>query len=363
MNEARILLADDHAVVRAGISKALADLLDVKVVGEVGDGPAVFSALAQLQPDMLLLDVAMPDFDALQGVRQIRSAYPQLKILVVSAHADDAYVVGLLEAGVNGYHLKDHPLSDLRLAVQRVLAGERWISGPLVDKLVRRQMQAAMAPRLTPRQRDLLYLLQQGCDNSAIARTMQLSVKTIENHLTRLYRLLGVSSRLEAVSYAAAHPEVLVVAGEDAAEADAPETAGAGALRVLLVDDNPRYRAQLRHMVGKVCRESLISEAGSVSEALDQADRHNIHLALVDVVLGDGQENDINCTRRLRALSPQTRVVLISAYPDREFHRQGLQAGAVAFLDKKDLNAETLRPIIEDVSAAYARPFGFCAVT
>ena len=351
MDKTRVLLADDHAVVRAGIGKALGEVDGLEIVGEVGDGPALFDALARLRLDLLLMDVAMPNFSAVTDVKRIRDAYPSLKILVVSAYDDDAYVVGLLDAGVNGYHLKDQPLSDLRLAVQRVLAGERWLSSMLVDRLLRRQTQHAAAPplpRLTPRQNDLLRMLQQGYDNAAIARAMKLSVKTVENHLTRLYRQLGVNSRLEAVAYAGAHPDVLVVIGE-AAQSDKSLPAEDNSLRVLLVDDNARYRTQLRRMMGKAYKQSLIYEADSAKEAVRLAGQHSIQLALVDVVLGHTGDSGIQCARRLRALYPQIRVVLISAYPDREFHRQGLEAGAVAFLDKKDLDVATLRQVVDDV--------------
>jgi DNA-binding NarL/FixJ family response regulator len=351
MDKTRVLLADDHAVVRAGIGKALGEVDGLEIVGEVGSGPALFDALVQLRPDLLVMDVAMPDFSPVADAKRVRAVYPSLKILVVSAYDDDAYVVGLLDAGVNGYHLKDQPLSDLRLAVQRVLSGERWISSPLLDKLVRRQTHTRPVPRLTPRQHDLLRLLQQGCDNAAIARAMKLSVKTVENHLTRLYRQLGVNSRLEAAALVAAHPEVLVVTGEDAAQSDSHLAAEDRYLRILLVDDNALYRSQLRRMMGKACGQSLIYEADSAKEALRLARQHSIQLALVDVVLGHDVENGIQCARRLRALDPQMRVVLISAYPDREFHRQGLEAGAVAFLDKKDLDVSTLRQVVEDVIA------------
>ena len=99
----------------------------------------------------------------------------------------------------------------------------------------------------------------------------------------------------------------------------------------------------------RACEQSLIYEADTVKEVLCRAKRHLIQMTLVDVVLGHDTENGIQCSRRLRTLDPQMRVVLISAYPDREFHRQGIEAGAVAFLDKKDLDASTLRQVVEDV--------------
>ncbi len=348
MNPTRILLADDHAVVCAGIRNALQELPDLEIIGEVGDGLALFATLTQTRPDCLLIDVTMPNFEPISAIQQIRASYPAMKILVVSAYDDRVYVQGLLGVGVDGYHLKDQPLSDLRLAVQRVLAGEKWISSRLVDKLVGRVAPAAIAPPLTPRQRDILRLLQQGLDNQAIARRMGLSVKTVENHLTRLYRQLNVQSRLEAVNYVTQHPEVLGLSGphfglleSSAEESDAP------AITMLLVDDNARYRTQLRRMVGKVCARAIIYEAENIAEATQLVQQVAPQLVLVDVVLGE--EDGIRCARRIKAVSPSARIVLISAYPDREFHRLGLEAGAVAFLDKKDLDAMVLQQVIDDL--------------
>lgn len=346
METARILLADDHAVVRAGIANAIADLPGVMIVGEVGDGPAVLAALERQRPDCLLIDVTMPSFEPIGDIGHIRELYPAMKILVVSAYDDDVYVQGLLAAGVNGYHLKDQPLSDLRLAVQRVLAGERWICSPLVEKLVRLREGAPLA--LTERQRELLACLQEGLDNLAIARRTDLSVKTVENHLTRLYRHLGVQSRLEAVSYIRQHPAILGRPGAPYAPAPgrAPDRQHSR-LALLIVDDNNRYRGQLRRQVERAYPAALVYEAEDTHAALRHASTQAPQLALVDVVLGD--ESGIDCARRLHALLPATRVVLFSAYPDREFHRQGLAAGAVAFLDKKDLDAAALRELIDDV--------------
>ena len=102
MNKARVLLADDHAVVRAGLCQALKELENIEIVGEVGDGPTLFVILADTQPDCLLIDVTMPDFEPVSAIRHIRALYPTMKILVVSAYDDDFYVQGLLRAGVNG---------------------------------------------------------------------------------------------------------------------------------------------------------------------------------------------------------------------------------------------------------------------
>lgn len=348
MNIIRIVLADDHAVVRAGIATALRVLPHLEIVAEVGDGQTLLATLERAEPDILVTDVTMPDFEPISAILQIRARFPRLKILIMSAYDDDIYVQGLLAAGVHGYHLKDQPLADLQLAVQRVLGGERWICQPLVDKLVRVRAAPSSALSLTARQHDLLCCLREGLDNQAIARRTSLSVKTIENHLTRLYRHLNVQSRIEAVHYLIEHPEILHVV-------DLPPATAAGAVvphtlaqpAILIVDDNIRYRTQMRRMVGKSRPHAHIAEAENIEIALRLANQLRPQLAFVDVVLGD--ESGIECARQIKAISSATRIVLISAYPDREFHRLGLAAGAVAFLDKKDLNVAALREVTEDL--------------
>jgi DNA-binding NarL/FixJ family response regulator len=348
MSKTRVLLADDHAVVRAGIRHALEGMPDLEIVGEVGNGPALFAALEQMQPECLLIDATMPEFEPMTAIHQIRECYPAMRILVVSAYDDDKYVQGFLRAGVDGYYLKGESLKDLQLAVQCVLSGGRWISSSLVDKLVSPK-DVPPPPTLTARQRDLLRLLHQGLDNQTIARQLGLSVKTVENHLTRLYRQIGVQSRLEAASYAVQHPEALGLSGWEAAVAPAAsEPSAQESVTILLVDDNARYRRHLRRMIGKACPQATIYEAEDIGEAVHLIERVAPRLTLVDVILGE--ESGIHCTRRIKALSPESRVVLISAYPDKGFRRLGLEAGAVAFLDKKDLETTSLRQIIEDVA-------------
>ena len=344
----RILLADDHAVVRAGISNALSTMPGVEIVGEVEDGPGVFTALKQLKPDCLLLDITMPEFEPIQAIRQIRLQYPALIILVVSAYDDDVYVQGLLSAGVNGYHLKDQPLGDLRLAVERVLAGKRWISSPLLDKLLHPASTARQTPLLSTRQQELLQFLAKGLDNRAMATQLNLSVKTIENHLTRLYRQINVQSRLEAAYYVQENPEVITNSGDTAVSPSIfLEQSHLERVSILLIDDSRRYRQQLRRMIGKAYPQATLYEASNTAEALQLLAQTSPNIVFLDIVLGD--EDGIRCTALIKRQSPTTRVVLISAYPDREFHRRGLQAGATAFLDKKDLDTAVLQQILQDV--------------
>jgi len=346
MQLTRVLLADDHAVVRAGIHKVIEDSLDLQIVAEVEDGPTLMNSLETIKPDCLLLDISMPAFDPLKTIPEIRIKYPDLKILVVSAYDDDLYVKGLLEAGVDGYHLKDQPLSDLKLAIQRVLSGERWISSSLITKLVEATKLTSQAPLLTSRQLDILRLLNQGLDNNSIALEMNLSIKTIENHLTRLYKQLGVHSRLEASNFVNQHPEVWGGKGGLYVQEN-PHTLRIHEVAILLVDDNPRYLHQLKRVLGKIIPKADIFLANDSDEAIYLAKNVQPQLALVDVVLGE--EDGIRCGNFIKSVSKKSRLVMISAYPDREFRRLSLEAGAVAFLDKKELDALTLQQVVEDL--------------
>ncbi len=346
MPHIRVLLADDHTVVRAGLRNALEVLPNLEIAGEVGNGQELMDALTRARIDLLITDVSMPDFEPVSAVQQIKIKYPNIKILIVSAYDDESYVVGLLKAGVNGYHLKDQPLADLQLATQRILNGDRWISGSLISRLINRRTTAPIsnAPWLTRRQRELLRLIAQGADNRNIALALDLSIKTVENHLTALYRVLGVDSRLKALNYILRHPELLASSGHEMAEL-MPRQMEEN-LSVLVVDDNARYRQQLGRLIGKIYASSILYEAENISEALALGKQVQPQLAFIDVVLDN--EDGIQCARKLRTVSPLTRIVVISAYPDREFRKQALSAGVIAFLDKKDLDTASMRQVIED---------------
>lgn len=348
MEITQVLLADDHTVVRAGLRNALEGLKNIKVVGEVGNGHELKKALEEQRINLLVMDANMPDFEPISAAREIKAKYPALKILIVSAYNDETYVVGLLKAGVDGYHLKDQPLADLQLAVQRILMGERWITSSLLSRLADHQAAPARSgniPWLTKRQRELLQLLAQGADNRTIASALDISVKTVENHLTALYKILGVDSRMKAMNYALHHPEVLATSGQEMVEME-PAPSGEGNLSIMVVDDNLRYRQQLCRLIGKIAPASVIYEADSIAEALRIGEKVKPDLSLIDVVLDD--EDGILCASRLKSVSPSTRMVLISAYPDREFRRRALSTGAIAFLDKKDLDTASVRQVIED---------------
>jgi DNA-binding NarL/FixJ family response regulator len=347
MKKYRVLLADDHAVVRSGIRNAIECLPSIIVIGEAEDGPSLMTSLEKLRPDILLIDVTMPNFEPISTISLIRSEYPMMKILVISAYDDDIYVQGLLGAGVDGYHLKDQPLHDLTLAIQRIIQGKRWISSPLVEKLVNFTFSEEKIPSLTSRQREILILLKKGWNNQKIAYELGLSIKTIENHLTRIYRSLNVQSRLEAVNFVNNNPRILSTNGKIKNSQPDPLYGSAVSANILIVDDNPRFRYHLSRIVGKLFSNINIHEAENIDAVFDAVQTTNFELMFVDVILGD--QNGISLLKTLKKYIENTRIVLISAYPDKEFHRQGLEAGAAAFIDKKMLDSDTIRQIIGDI--------------
>ncbi|MCX6056170.1 MAG: response regulator transcription factor [Chloroflexi bacterium] len=348
MIKIKVLLADDHAIVRAGIRRTIEEIETLRVVIEASNGPQTFDGLRHEQIDCLIIDVNMPDFEPISAITNIRILYPNLKILVVSAYDDDFYVQGLFRAGINGYHLKDQPLNDLKLAIVRVLAGERWISSALIQKLIEPREKGGDLPKLTNRQKELLQFLHRGLDNQTISKEMGLSIKTVEKHLTSLYRQLNVSSRLEAVNHAQTWPQLLSRSGQQAETNEKlTEIGSTPSLSILVVDDNQRYRNHLQRMIGKLFPQATLFEADDIQTAVQLSQRISPHMVFLDVVLGE--EDGLRCASRIKAISPTSRIVLITAYPDREFHRLGLEAGAVALLDKRDLDLLALKQLINDL--------------
>ncbi len=320
----------------------------ISIVAEVGTGADLMRSLAEVDANFLILDVNMPGFEPLSEIHHICRQYPDLKILIVSAYDDYVYVQGLLSAGANGYHLKDQPLSDLTLAIERILGGERWLSSPLVEKLLmHRDAAVTNAPPLSRRQMEIAQCLAHGMSNREIAQHLSVSVKTVENHLTRLYTQINVANRLEALAYLYDHPEFLSHPNQPTpSETVFHDDKRTEQTTLLIVDDNKRYRVQLSRLMEKAHPNSIIYDAGSVQEALAIINRVTPQVVFVDVVLGN--EDGIACTRRIRREIPDSRIILISAYPDREFHHRGIEAGATAFIDKKDLDIATLQQIIND---------------
>lgn len=204
----RVVIADDHPVVRTGIRSLLAKHPDLLVVGEIGDGTQVEPLTELWQPDLLVLDVAMPGLDPITATRHLKEKYPALNILVLTAYDNDAYVTGLLAAGATGYLLKEEALDMLVAAIRAVARGESWLSQRVAGRLARQAIAPTQAPPagpLSPREREVLRLLALGLSNDEIAEQLFIAKRTVQNYVSAIYGKLGLDSRAEAVLYAIRH--------------------------------------------------------------------------------------------------------------------------------------------------------------
>jgi len=202
----RVLLADDHPLVRAGIRAILDAEPDLEVSGEAGDGHQTRRLAEQLRPDVLLLDLSMPGPPASETVQYLGERCPGLKVLVLTAYDDDAYVRGLMAAGAAGYVLKDEMPEAIVRAIRTVMSGDTWLSSSLVRKLVEGdavESDTPKEPRLTDREMRVMRLVLAGKTDREIARELSLAERTVRYALRSVYDKLGVDSRVEAAVRAA----------------------------------------------------------------------------------------------------------------------------------------------------------------
>ena len=204
----RIVLADDHPVVRRGIRSMLEKASDLVVVGEAGGGEEALRLVEHLSPDVLLLDMEMPDISGLEVARRLLADGSPVHVLALSAHDDEQYIFGLLDHGAAGYLTKDEAPSTIVEAVRGVARGEKgWISRRVANKLVRRKRMAleAATSALSDREREVLRLMGRGYNNTRIAEILFISEGTVKNHVTHIYDKLTLRTRAEAVAWAWQH--------------------------------------------------------------------------------------------------------------------------------------------------------------
>jgi len=211
-----VVIVDDHPVVRAGIRMIVDAAPDVTVVGEGASGADALRLVAQHHPDVLLLDVNLPDLNGVEVARRLREQNTTTAILVLTIYDDRQTIFGLLESGAIGYVLKDEALETVVDAVRAAARGESWLSPAVARQVVRRAIGETASPPepppipLTPREKEVLRLLAQGLDNKAIARRLVVTKRTVQNHVSNIYSKLEMSSRTEAALYAIRHGLVQV---------------------------------------------------------------------------------------------------------------------------------------------------------
>lgn len=203
----RVLLADDHALVRAGIRALLQDLEGVTVVAEAGNGAEVLELARIHRPDVVLLDISMPGLSGLDVSAQLEQELPEVRVVVLSMHANEEYVLQALRAGAVGYMLKDSATAELELALKAVMQGETYLSPPISKQVVEGYVQRVGAEqpaseKLTPRQREVLRLIAEGHSTKEIAHHLELSVKTVETHRAQVMERLQIRDIAGLVKYA-----------------------------------------------------------------------------------------------------------------------------------------------------------------
>ena len=206
-----VLIAEDHAIVREGLRNLLELSSEFSVVGEAADGRDALKLATQLQPDIVLMDVAMPILNGFEATRQIRISSPNTKILVLSAHSDDEYVEHLLSAGVSGYLIKQSSGQILQHAIREVIQGRRYFSLEIRERMQNTEQKAfqrggkGSTPRsVTSREAEVLQLVAEGSANKQIAATLEISIKTVEKHRQTLMDKLDIHDTAGLTRYAIA---------------------------------------------------------------------------------------------------------------------------------------------------------------
>jgi DNA-binding NarL/FixJ family response regulator len=201
------MLVDDHILIRAGLSALLQSLPNISVIGEASTGQEALEVVAREQPDVVLMDIAMPGLNGLDAAARIVKQWPGVRVIILSMHANKEYVGQALDAGATGYLLKGAEPAELELALKAVMRGETYltssVSKPVVDEYVaRRKDQVGSLHDLTSRQREILQLIAEGSSTKMIAQKLNLSIKTIETHRSELMRRLDIHDVAGLVRYA-----------------------------------------------------------------------------------------------------------------------------------------------------------------
>ena len=208
MSSIRVLIAEDHRTVREGLEMILKAQPDIEVVGEASDGQAAVELAKELNPDIVIMDVSMPQLNGVKATRELQRSRPNVKVLTLTRHKDDGYLQQLLRAGVSGYVLKQSPSTELLHAIRAIAAGGQYLDSSLTNRVVGSVVEKSggrgTAPQREPSEREseVLRLIAWGHSNKEIADRLDLSVKTVEVHKANAMRKLGMKSRIDIVQYA-----------------------------------------------------------------------------------------------------------------------------------------------------------------
>ena len=208
----RVLIADDQRVVRDGLTMLVALIDGVEVVGTAGDGIEAVEVAVRERPDVVLMDLRMPDMDGADATRQIRDVLPDARVLVLTTYADDESLFPALQAGARGYLTKDASAEEIEQAIRALAAGRTHLDPIIQQRLVAAVLDAQPAPRahelpdeLTPREAEVLKLIAAGLSNAEIAASLVVSNATVKTHVNRIFSKIGARDRAQAVHYAYQH--------------------------------------------------------------------------------------------------------------------------------------------------------------
>lgn len=205
----KVLIVDDHHVVRRGLLFFLKTQKDIEVVGEASNGKEAIELTASLQPDIILMDLVMPEMDGIQATKHIKAKYPNIQIIMLTSFSDRDHVVPAIEAGAAGYQLKDIEPDELVLAIRRVMAGENIMHPQVTTQLIQNQEMTSELPHmlhpLTNREQDVLGELTKGKSNKEIASSLFVTEKTVKTHISNIFAKLEVQDRTQAALYAVKH--------------------------------------------------------------------------------------------------------------------------------------------------------------
>lgn len=202
----RLVIADDHELIREGIKKIVRPCADLKIVGEAAGLQQATVLIAQVHPDVVILDLTLPDADGLDGLAELRRLFPDLRVVILSMHPEERYALAALRAGALGYVSKSTAAADLVDAVRRAASGEPWL-GPRVCALLAHDARGARPPHhsLTPRESEIVALIGGGLQIKQVAAELGISISSVNTYRSRIFRKMGLSTNAALIRYAIQH--------------------------------------------------------------------------------------------------------------------------------------------------------------
>jgi len=205
----KILIVEDHTILREGLKSLLSTNPEIEIAGEAGDGREAIWLVEKLNPDMVLMDLSMPRMDGMQAIREIKRRWPEKRVLALTAHKTEEYVLATLKAGADGYLLKDSTYQEMMTAVRSVLSGKRYLSPGISEKVIEGYLEGkqtikvqGVRDNLTPREREVLKLIGEGYRTREIANLLVISPKTVEKHRANLMVKLNFHNVSQVTAYA-----------------------------------------------------------------------------------------------------------------------------------------------------------------